>query len=74
MVTKAPILAYYKQGVKTIVETDLSDYVSSGVFSQLGDDKLLHSMAFFSKNLNPAKCNYKIYNKDLLAIIRYFEQ
>ena len=74
MVTKAPILAHYKQGVKTIVETDSSDYVSSGVLSQLGDDGLLHPVAFFSKNLNPAECNYEIYDKELLAIIRCFEQ
>ena len=32
MVTEAPILAHYKQGLKTIVETDSSDYVSSRVF------------------------------------------
>ena len=74
MVTEAPILAYYKQGLKTIVETDSSDYVSSGVFSQLGEDGLLHPVAFFSKNLNPAECNYEIYDKELLAIIRCFEQ
>ena len=74
MVTKAPILAYYKQGVKTIVETDSSDYVSSGVLFQLGNDELLHPVAFFSKNLNPAECNYEIYDKELLAIIRCFEQ
>ena len=57
MVTEAPILAFYKQGLKTIVESDSSDYVSSGVFSQLGEDRLLHPIAFFSKNLNPAECN-----------------
>ena len=74
MVTKAPILAYYKQGVKTIAKTNLSDYISSKVVFQLSDDKLLHFMAFFSQNLNPAKCNYEIYNKELLAIIRCFEQ
>ena len=74
MVTKAPIPAHYKQVVKTIVEIDSSDYVSSRVFSQLSDDKLLHPVAFFLKNLNPAECNYEIYNKELLAIIRCFEQ
>ena len=73
MVTKAPILAHYKQGLRTIVETDFSDYVSSRVFFQLSKDRLLHLVAFFSKNLNPAECNYKIYDKELLAIIRYFE-
>ena len=73
-VTKAPILAHYEQVVKTIVEINSSNYVSSGVLSQLGDNKLLHPIAFFSMNLNLAKCNYEIYNKELLAIIRCFEQ
>ena len=74
MVTEAPILAHYKQGLKTIVETDSFDYVSSGVLSQLGKDGLLHPVAFFSKNLNPAESNYEIYDKELLAIIRCFKQ
>ncbi len=56
------------------METDFSDYVSSGVFSQLEKDGLLHPVAFFSKNLNPVECNYEIYDKKLLAIIRCFEQ
>ena len=33
IVTEAPILAHYKEGLRTIVKTDSSDYVSSGVFS-----------------------------------------
>ena len=73
IVIKAPIFAHYKQGVISIVETDLSDYVSSGDLFQLGDDGLLYFIAFLSKNLNPAECNYEIYDKELLAIIRYFE-
>ncbi len=43
-------------------------------FSLLGEDGLLHLVAFFSKNLNPVECNYEIYDKELLAIIRCFEQ
>ena len=74
MVTKALILAHYKQGVKTIVKTDSSDYVSRGILFQLGDNGLLHLVAFFSKNFNPFECNYEIYDKELLAIIRCFEQ
>ncbi len=74
MVTEVPILAHYKQGLKTIVETDSSDYVNSGVLSQLGEDGLLHPIVFFSKNLNPTKCNYKIYDKELLGIIQCFEK
>ena len=31
-------------------------------------------MAYFLKQLSLAKYNYKIYDKELLAIIRYFKQ
>ena len=31
-------------------------------------------MAYFLKRLSLAKYNYEIYNKELLAIIRYFKQ
>ena len=73
MVTKAPILAHYKLRVKIIIETDSFDYINSGVFSELGDDKLLYLIAFFSKNLNLIEYNYEIFNKEILAIIRCFE-
>ena len=74
MVTKALILAHYKQDLKAIVEIDSFDYVSSGILSQLRENGLLHPVAFFSKNLNPAKCNYEINDKELLAIIQCFKQ
>jgi hypothetical protein len=41
---------------------------------QLGEDKLWHPVAFYSKSLNEHKCNYKIYDKELLAIIRPLEE
>lgn len=75
MVDKVPILVYYQQGIKTIMEIDFSDYVSSIVFFRLGEDKLLYLITFFPKNLNPAECNHEIYDKELLAtIIQCFEQ
>lgn len=73
MVTIALIFVYYKLNVMIIVETDLSDYVTSRMLSQLGDDKLLHSIIFFFKNLNPVKYNYNIYYKELFAIIQNFK-
>ena len=73
ILTEVLILAYYKQGLKTIVKIDSFDYVSSGVLSELGEDRLLHLIAFFLKNLNSIEYNYKIYNKELLAIIQSFE-
>ena len=56
-----------------IVETDASDYVSAGVLSQHGKDGILHPVAFFSTKHYPAECNYEIYDKELMAIIRAFE-
>ena len=69
MVTEAPKLAQYKPGLKTIVETDFSDYVGNGVLFQLGKVGLLHLIASFYRNLNLTDCHYKTYDKDLLAII-----
>ena len=53
---------------------DLSDYVSSRVLSQLVDNGLLYPIILFCKNLNLVEYNRRIYNKELLAIIRYFRQ
>lgn len=56
------------------MESDSSDYVSAGVLSQRGEDGLIRPVAFFSKSLLPAECNYEIYDKELLAIVKCFEQ
>jgi len=39
----------------------------------LGEDGHLHQVAFFSKKHSPEEVNYKIYDKELLAINRAFE-
>ena len=57
----------------SIVEADSSDYVTGGILSQYNEDGVLHPVVYFLKWLSPAECNYKIYDKELLAIIRYFE-
>ena len=68
------ILTHNKQSFRIIMKTDSFDYVKSRVFSQFSKDRLLHFMFFFSKNPNSAKCNYKIYDKELSAIIKCFKQ
>jgi hypothetical protein len=49
--------------------TDTSNYTTSAILKQ--DDALGHShpVAFYLKSLQPAKHNYEIHNKELLAII-----
>lgn len=69
IITETPMLTYYKQGHKTFVEIDSSNYVYSWLLFQLGKNRLLHLIIFFSKNLNLIECNYENYNEKILAII-----
>lgn len=72
--TSAPVLATFDWTKEVLLETDASDYVSAGVLSQYGDDGILRPVAFFSKKHSATECNYEIYDKELLAIIRCFEE
>ena len=72
-ITEASVLRHFDQNRELYLKTDSSDYVNSDVLSQKNDDGVLHSVAFYSKNLLPAECNYEIYDKELLVIIRCFE-
>ena len=73
-ITETSILAHFDSKLKTIIESDSSDYVSAEVLSQKGKDGVIRPVAFFFKTLLPAECNYEIYDKELLAIIRCFEK
>ncbi len=72
--TSAPILTPFDWTREVVLETDASDYVSAGVLSQYGDDGIMRPVAFFSKKHSNTECNYEIYDKELLAIIRCFEE
>ena len=72
--TSAPILAHFDPQRETWLETDASDYVAAAVLSQKGEDGGLHPVAFLSKKMTPQECNYEIYDKELLAIVRAFEE
>jgi len=72
--TTAPILIHFDFDKEIVVETDASNIASAGILSQPGSDGLLHPIAFFSKKHTPAKCNYDIYDKELMAVVRAFEE
>jgi hypothetical protein len=72
--TSAPILRHFDPDKPIVVETDASDFVSGGVLSQPDEENVLHPVAYFSKKHSPAECNYEIYDKELLAIVRAFEE
>ena len=72
--TSAPILAHFDPQRETWLETDASDYVAAAILSQKGEDGELHPVAFLSKKMSPQERNYEIYDKELLAIVRAFEE
>jgi hypothetical protein len=72
--TVAPVLAHFDPSLETWVEADSSDYVNAAVLSQVHPDGTLRPVAFLSRKMAPAECNYEIYDKELLAIVRAFEE
>jgi hypothetical protein len=64
--------------LETLVESDASDFAAASVLSQRFPEPdgslVLHPVAYYSRKLTPAKCNYGIGDKKLLAIVVAFEQ
>jgi len=55
------------------VKVDVLDYAMEGVLSVKCKNRKWRLVAFISKSMNPMEKNYKIYDKEMLAIIRYLE-
>ena len=56
------------------VEADISEYATEGVLSMRYKDNKWRPVAFISKLLNEAERNYKIHNREMLAIIQCLEK
>ena len=74
-VTTAPILVSPQDSEPFHIEADSSNFTSGAVFSQQlpGEDKW-YPVAFYSKSLSLVEWNYKIHDKEMLAIIRALEE
>jgi len=71
--TTAPVLVHFDPANPIVVECDSSDYAMGLVLSQYTpSDNELHPVAFHSRTLNPAECNYEIYDKELNVIVEAF--
>ncbi|KAJ6436050.1 hypothetical protein O9K51_11425 [Purpureocillium lavendulum] len=66
----APVLVHFDENRETRVDADSSGYATGGVLLQLDDQDRWRPVAFFSQKHSPAEMNYKIYDKELLAIVR----
>ena len=71
--TKEPVLAVPDIDKKMRIEMDALDYVMGGVLSIEYEDGLWRLVAFLSKSLNEIERNYKIHDKEMLAIVRELE-
>jgi hypothetical protein len=72
--TQAPELHTYNWKLRTVVEVDASNWATGGCLSQIGPDGELRPVAHFSAKHSPQECNYDIYDKELLAIIKALEE
>ena len=75
--TSAPILKHFDPTLETVLETDASDRVISGVLSQYhvsNHKRLLHPTAYYSRSMTSAECNYGIGDKELLAIVECLKE
>jgi len=72
--TTAPVLIYFDPLAPTKIETDASKYVCSGILSQQCQDGKWRPVAYRSKTMSDAECNYDTHGKELLAIVQAFHE
>ena len=68
LLIKAPVLAFPKEDLPYIVDTDASDYGIGGVLSQ-NIEGTEHVIAYYSKSLDPAQQKYCTTRRELLAVV-----
>ena len=74
MFVTALILAQFDHERETILETDASKWSVGGTLFQVDDKGLLRPCTYFLRKNSPAECNYEIYDKEILAIVRCLEE
>jgi len=73
--TMAPVLRIPNDEDLFKLSTDTSDFITEAVLLQKDiQTNLWHPVAFFSKSLDVHERNYKIYDKELLAVIQGLEE
>jgi hypothetical protein len=72
--TSSSLLKHYLLELPTMVETDASDGVVAGILSQQHADGEWYPIAYFSKTMSSAECNYEIHDKEMLAIVKSLAQ
>ncbi len=73
-IMKVFILIHFDSKKQIYIKNDSSNFVFAKILSQMKKNDELHFVIFFSKNLTSIECNYEIYDKELLTIMRCVEQ
>ena len=71
--TKEPVLAVLDLDKKIRIKVNMSDYMTREMLSMKCKDEKWRPVIFLSKSLNEIKKNYKIYDKEMLTVIRGLE-
>lgn len=73
--TQALVLLHFDPANPIIIETDALDYAIVAIISQISPEHgNLHLITFYSQGMKPTELNYEIYDKELLAIFKAFQQ
>jgi hypothetical protein len=72
--TTVPILVHLDFSKPFYIETDTSDFAMGTMLSQEGEGRRLHLVAFYSRKFSAVEINYKIHDKELLAIVDFFQE
>ena len=71
--TTKPVLAAPNLDKEFRVEVDISNYTTGEVLSMKCSNELWRPVAFISKSLSNTERNYKIQDKEMLAVVRCLE-
>ena len=71
--TTKPVLVVPDLDKEFRVEADVSNYATGRVLSIKCSNEMWRSVAFILKSLSNTERNYKIHDKEMLAVVRYLE-
>jgi len=72
--TEEPVLMMPDQTKPFQIECDTSKWASGAVLTQLDINGARHPCAFISRTFSPMERNYKIYDRELLSLIRALQE
>ena len=67
-------MVHFNLAAPTKIETDASKYICSSILSQQCEDGKWRPVAYLSKTMPDAECNYDIHDKELLAVVQALKE